>query len=176
VELIARGKGQCISHVKRAGWNPLVTPVLFQKCAWVDRPTMLIIAKNFCIKKRERHGNRPVMLFADNLDAHCWEEDLNEFARANVLVVFVVPGCTDAIQPIDAGIGQSIRIYIGQELDAWLMVNDNLDKWESRPPRSRVGLVLVTDLVPHKKIQIQSHINSHKRKIIHSQIIPMETK
>jgi hypothetical protein len=55
---------------------------------------------------------------------------LNEFARSNVLVVFVVPGCTDAIQPIIAGIGRSIRIYIGQELDTWLMINDNLDKWE----------------------------------------------
>eukprot|EP00978_Attheya_sp_CCMP212_P049518 scaffold676138_cov63-Attheya_sp.AAC.1 len=51
-----------------------------------SKPTMLIIAKKFCIKKRERHGNRQVLLFADNLDAHCWEEVLNEFARANVLV------------------------------------------------------------------------------------------
>jgi hypothetical protein len=154
VELIARGKGQRISLVEKAGWNPLVTPVLFQKCAWVDRPTMLIIAKNFCIKKRERHGNRPVMLFADNLDAHCWEEDLNEFARANVLVVFVVPGCTDAIQPIDAGIGQSIRIYIGQELDAWLMVNDNLDKWESGFTASE-RRVLMTNLLARAVTKLQ---------------------
>eukprot|EP00978_Attheya_sp_CCMP212_P022979 scaffold69515_cov58-Attheya_sp.AAC.4 len=86
VELIARGKGQCISQVDKA----------------------------------ERHGNHRVLLFADNLDAHCWEEVFNEFAQSNVLVLFVVPGCTDAIQPIDAGIGWSIRIYIGQELDTWL--------------------------------------------------------
>ncbi len=47
----------------------------------------------------------------------CKCQVLYEVARVNVLVVFVVPGCTDAIQPIDAGIVRSIRIYIGQGLD-----------------------------------------------------------
>jgi hypothetical protein len=154
VELIARGKGQRLSQVEKAGWHPLVSPVLFQKCAWVDRPTMLIIAKKFCIKKRERHGNRRVLLFADNLDAHCWEEVLNEFARANVLVVFVVPGCTDAIQPIDAGIGRSIRIYIGQELDTWLMINDNLDKWEKGFTASE-RRVMMTNLLARAVTKVQ---------------------
>eukprot|EP00978_Attheya_sp_CCMP212_P003568 scaffold7487_cov33-Attheya_sp.AAC.1 len=83
--------------------------VCYIKLIGRGKPTMLIIAKKFCIKKRERHRNRRVLLFADNLDAHCWEEVLNEFASTNVLlVVFVIPGCTDAIQPIDAGIGRSI--------------------------------------------------------------------
>ena len=75
----------------------------------------------------------PVVVFCDNLDAHCWDEVLDECTRAKVLVVFVVPpGCIDAMQPIDAGIGRCIRIYhIGQVLDAWRMVNENLEKWES---------------------------------------------
>ena len=72
-----------------------------------------------------------MLLFADNLDAHCYQPVLDIFASANVLVWFVVPGCTgDLIQPIDAGIGRSIRIYVGHALDTrWLSVDDNLDKW-----------------------------------------------
>ena len=58
-----------------------------------------------------------MLLFADNLDAHCYQPVLDIFASANVLVWFVVPGCTgDLIQPIDAG-------------TRWLSVDDNLDKW-----------------------------------------------
>ena len=43
----------------------------------------------------------------------------------------MLPGCTDAVQAIDAGIGRSIRIYVGHELDAWLEVEGNLEKWEN---------------------------------------------
>jgi hypothetical protein len=77
---------------------------------------------------------------------------LNEFARSNVLVVFVVPGCTDAIQPIIAGIGRSIRIYIGQELDTWLMINGNLDKWE-KGHRKCCILQLISNMMQKLKPQ-----------------------
>ena len=130
-ELIARGQGKRISQVEREGWNKEVSPVIFQKCAWVDRPVMVKIAKNFVQRKQERHGDRPVLLICDNLDAHCCDKVLKIFGDANVFVFFVVPGCTDSIQPIDAGVGRLVRIYIGQALDDWLMCNDNLEKWES---------------------------------------------
>ena len=54
------------------------------------------------------------------------------FGAANILVWYCVPGCTDLIQPIDAGIGRSIRIYVGHDLDKWLSVDDNLEAWEDR--------------------------------------------
>ena len=73
-----------------------------------------------------------MLLFYDNLDSHFHLPVLENFAQANIFVWFVVPGCTDLIQPIDAGIGRSIRIYVGHTLDIWLSMDDNLDLWEGK--------------------------------------------
>ena len=104
--------------------------VRFQAKAWVDRSVIKGIATGFVCFKRENHDNDHILLICDNLDAHCCEEVLEIFANANILVWFVVPAWTDLIQPIDAGIGRSIRIYVGHALDKWLSVDDNLDLWE----------------------------------------------
>ena len=39
---------------------------------------------------------------------------------------------TNFIQPIDAGLGRSVRIKIGHALDVWLMDAENLEMWESK--------------------------------------------
>jgi hypothetical protein len=57
--------------------------------------------------------------------------DQSTTTRCYVFVFFCVPQCTDSIQAIDAGIGRSLRIHIGHELDSWLSDDNNLDKWES---------------------------------------------
>ena len=88
----------------------------WQNKSWVDREVILEIARTFEEFKREKHENDDVLLFADNLDAHCHLSILEMFAQANIFVWFVVPGCTDLIQAIDAGIGSSIRIYVGHSL------------------------------------------------------------
>ena len=67
-----------------------------------------------------------MLLFVDNLDAHCHLPVLENFAQANIFVWFVVPGCTDIIQPIHAGIGRSIRIYVSHALDRWLSIDEKL--------------------------------------------------
>ena len=56
---------------------------------------MLEIARTFAEFKREKHGDDAVLLFADNLEAHCHLPVLEKFAQANIFVWFVVPGCTD---------------------------------------------------------------------------------
>ena len=43
----------------------------WQKKAWVDREVMIEIARKFVEFKQENHGDDAVLLFADNLDAHC---------------------------------------------------------------------------------------------------------
>ena len=40
------------------------------------------------------------------------------------------PNETDQVQPIDRGLGRHVKIYLGQEMDAWLDDDDNLEKWE----------------------------------------------
>ena len=89
----------------------------WQKKGWFDRDVMVDIAKTFVKLKKEKHGDDAVLLFADNLDAHCYAPVLGVFSQANILVSFIVPGCTDFIQPIDASFGRSIRIYVGHALD-----------------------------------------------------------
>jgi hypothetical protein len=51
--------------------------------------------------------------------------------KENIVICFVPPGCTDAVQAIDAGISQLIQIDIGHQLDLWLEVDGNLKKWEN---------------------------------------------
>eukprot|EP00966_Prymnesium_polylepis_P303653 7014418-Prymnesium_polylepis.2 len=40
------------------------------------------------------------------------------------------PGKTDQVQPVDRGMGRQIKCYMGQEEDAWLEDDTNLEKWE----------------------------------------------
>ena len=101
------------------------------------------------------HGDLPVLLICDNLDAHCCEDVLKIFSSANVFVFFVVKGCTDSLQPIDAGIGRCMRVYVGHALDDWLSVDDNLDLWE-KGMVARDRRVLMTHLLDESMRQILS--------------------
>ena len=95
-----------------------------------------------------------LLLFADNLDSHCYGPVSEVFSAANILVWFIVPGCTDLVQPIDAGIGRSIRIYVGHALDRWLSIGDNLDQWEGKLKASerRVMMTNVLSLAMEKML------------------------
>ena len=44
------------------------------------------------------------------------------------LIHKVPPNKTDQVQPVDRGLGRHIKLYLGQEMDAWLDDDDNLDK------------------------------------------------
>ena len=48
---------------------------------------------------------------------------------------------TNFIQPIDAGLGRSVRIKISHALDEWLMDADNLEMWESKMSASERRIV-----------------------------------
>ena len=132
VDMVCRGKGTRISRLEKESYDQKIN-VRWQPKAWVDWvdcPVMIEIAKDFVKFKREKHDDDHVLLFCDNLDAHCFDEVLQIFSSANILVWFCVPACTDLIQPIDAGIGRSIEIYVGHALDKWLSVDTNLELWE----------------------------------------------
>ena len=40
-------------------------------------------------------------------------------------------GCTDEVQPIDAGYGRRLKDAVGQQLDMWLEHGENVAKWDS---------------------------------------------
>ena len=60
--------------------------------------------------------------------------------------MFLSPNTTESIQPIDAGYGRSLRCNIGESLDAWLMEESNLEKWEGKMTASE-RRVLLSNLV-----------------------------
>ena len=65
-----------------------------------------------------------VILFCDNLKAHLDEEVKKIFGDTKVFLCYLPPNMTNFIQPIDAGLGCSLRLAVGIYLDAWLMNGD----------------------------------------------------
>ena len=47
---------------------------------------------------------------------------------------------------MDAGIGSSIRIYVGHALDRWLSIDDNLDLWEGKLKESERRVMMTNFL------------------------------
>ena len=134
IELICKGKvlfGGRYSPAEREAWDKRVK-MYFQKNAWMDREVMAVSARTFNDHVREKWGdNAKVLLTADNLDAHVHHGTKEILAKdGRVFILFFPPCCTEAVQPIDAGYGRSIRCCIGRLLDAWLMESDHMELWE----------------------------------------------
>ena len=150
VELICRGKvidGSRFSLAEREAWDPDVK-LYFQKNAWMDRPVMERSAERFNNHITSRWGSdAKALLICDNLDAHIADKTKAAFANDNHVFLFCLPPqVTEAIQPIDAGYGRSMRCSIGRLLDDWLMLEDNLRDWEEGMTAAQ-RRVLITRLV-----------------------------
>ena len=111
-ELVVRGKGLRIDQGEKALWNPNVN-VFWQEKAWVDSKVMRELAHSFVSHKTSAHGDKWVILFCDNLSAHLDTEVREIFGAGKVFLCFFPPNMTNFIQPIDAGLGRSVRTRIG---------------------------------------------------------------
>jgi hypothetical protein len=113
---------------------------------------MLDLAEKFVTHKIEVHGGDTwVILFCDNLRAHVDDDVKRMFGDAKVFLCYFPPNMTNVLQPIDAGIGQSLRAFIGYQLDYWLMLDDNLALWEatmSAPERRILMSKFVGEAMP----------------------------
>ena len=71
-------------------------------------------------------------MLQDNLDSQKQREYLDYLSiYCQTDDHFVPPNHTDEVQPVDDGLGRQIKLYIGQEEDAWLEDDANLTKWEN---------------------------------------------
>jgi hypothetical protein len=148
--LIGRGqvlKGTRFSAAERAAWSKQV-PFLFQKNAWVDTTVMEDIAKGFVVYVKEKHKGKRVLVFCDNLSSHLADSVKKIFREGNVVLCFLPADLTEAVQPIDAGYGRSVRCCIGNLLDSWLMEDENMDRWEHgmKPAERRILISTFVDL------------------------------
>ena len=146
VDLVCKGKGKRIKQSEKDLWNKNVD-VFWQKNAWVDTEVMEKLANKFVEHKNKVHGkNEWIILFCDNLRAHVASSVKTIFGENKVLLCFFPPGCTNFIQPIDAGYGRSLHVAVSNSLDEWLMKNENILKWEGKMSAG-VRRILITDLV-----------------------------
>ena len=57
------------------------------------------------------------ILFYNHLSTRLYDRAMRKLGDAKVLLYHFHPNMTNLIQPIDAGLGRSIRLYIGHALD-----------------------------------------------------------
>ena len=83
------------------------------------------------------HGRNGVpveesVLTLDSLDGQVPDQFKAYIKKECNSMVWRYPGgCTDALQPIDAGLGALIKVEVGKHLDLFLGNGDNLERWES---------------------------------------------
>ena len=80
------------------------------------------------------------LLTLDNLHGQTTEKFKAYMKKeCNSLVGHYLGGCTDALQPIDAGLGALVKVD-----DIWLEIGDNLERWESNALTASDRRVLLT--------------------------------
>ena len=138
--LIFRGSGVRISQDERDAYPPELV-VLWQPKAWADRPTTVACVEKCYSKVIQADRAAGVaddssryLMIADNLDAQDAQRNPPYIAALDECQTddHKVPGgYTDQVQPVDRGKGRHIKIYMGEEEDAWLEDDDNLQKYEN---------------------------------------------
>lgn len=137
--------------MEKEAWHPGVN-VEWQSCAWVDSSFYNSRAKDtyrnaVCGPSLTPPGAESI-LFADNLHG----QTTDEFKRilkeeCNTLLRLLPPGCTDEVQPVDAGCGRLAKVYVAQGLDEFLLGGDNVEQWESNKLTSSDRRILITQWV-----------------------------
>jgi len=155
VAIIFRGTGQRISQMEKDGYHDDVT-VLWQAKAWVDRQTANawvrdVIAPLVAADKKAgiADDDSRYLLLADNLDAQTHDTFRSELKRLQVDLHLLPPGKTDFAQPIDAGFGRVVKLYMGEEMDKWLDDDNNLERWESNALSASDRRILMTHWLGH---------------------------
>ena len=104
--------------------------IFWKKKVSVARFIMRRLERNYVEHKKLTHSDLIlVTLFCDSFNTHIDTDVDTLFGEGGVLLLYFPP-MTNFIQPIDAGLGRSVGLYIGKSLDFWLMEVENVEKWE----------------------------------------------
>jgi hypothetical protein len=134
--LIFRGKGLRIKESERAAWDKRVC-VKFQAKAWFDRP----VAKYYSHEVWQElldadkaagvaNEDTKYVTFLDRLDAQDTPQFKADMKERQSFIYTLPTGHTDDFQPVDRGFGQTVKRYVGDALEDWLLSDDNLHQWE----------------------------------------------
>ena len=148
--IIFRGTGKRMSKVEKKAYDTRVD-AFFQKNTWADSAFCLAwVEKCFRKSLMQGWGRVPAeqsLLTLDNLHGQTTDKFKAYIKECNSLVRLYPGGCTDALQPIDAGLGAFIKVEVGKQLDLWLENGDNLERWESNALTASDRRVLLTKWV-----------------------------
>ena len=110
--------------------------VYWQGCSWADSAFCSswegnTYRKGICSSSIAAPEEQSI-LFADNL----YGQTTGEFKRVmkkecNTLLWRLPPGCTNEVQPVDAGYEKLVKVHVGKALGAWRLNGDSVKKWES---------------------------------------------
>ena len=141
--IIFRGEGN-ITDVERRRLDASGCDYYFNGKAWASPEftekwvanSMKETLKSLC------PDGKPVILLADNLagqDTRFSAGELGRRTRAQASTIgfewWNFPsGCTDAVQPVDAGLGRELKRAIGIISDEWLSNEINITRWEGGDP------------------------------------------
>ena len=130
--MVCRGLGKRLSESEKLAWDPRIL-VMFQKCAWVDRPLAKAIAKACVEDEEERMGLADELMYnADRLDAQTRMGFKSIFWEANGLVTHPPGGLTHQLAAVDRGYGRKVKHETMVCQDEWCDADpSNYDKWES---------------------------------------------
>ena len=71
-------------------------------------------------------------MFADNLVAQTTDDvESVLMPQSNTSLRLLPAGCTDEIQPIDAGYGRLVLVHVGKAIDQWLLDADHVELWQA---------------------------------------------
>ena len=109
--------------------------------AWADRPTTVACIEK-CYSKIVKadiaagvaDDSARYLMIADNLNAQDAARNppyITALDKCQTDDHKVPGGYTDQVQPVDRGKGRHIKIYMGEEEDAWLEDDTNLQKYEN---------------------------------------------
>ena len=104
-----------------------------------------------------------MILFCDNLKSTHLDGEVREtFGTDKVFLCFFSPNMTNFIQPIDAGLGRSVRTRVGHYLDEWLMEATNMETWEARMTAGERS-ILITQFIAKAMEDIMDVSNDDMR-------------
>ena len=129
-EIIFRGTGKQIKASEKAAYHKDVA-IFWQKNAWADTDVSVEWVKTTLKEGAEaaQDGDTEFVLLCDNLEAQTSDSFQDAVRNINGVVWYGPTGATDIWQPIDSGYGALMKRLIGQQQDAWLECDDNMEKW-----------------------------------------------
>ena len=110
--------------------------VSWQGSAWADSSFYTSSADDTYLKAvcGSIHGtpDKQFFLFNDNLHGQTTDEFKSLTMPLCKAILWILPaGCTDEIQPIDAGYGRLVLVHVGKAIDQWLLDADHVELWQA---------------------------------------------